>query len=192
VYGIVYTVDNTTEEAFAEFRFVVLKLYAILFDILVKAAGMTKGSPRLFTQDMEEMAIDKLRAISDQLEKAAQNCEANLTQQLDYESARLLRETPHFRERDVPGLSRKEHAQDEDEGVEGEDERLNRLNWISDLDSTKIQESLRTRRTPETCDWLLQRSNFVSWETSDSNAIFWLEGSCKSASPPPPSHLTIQ
>lgn len=183
-----YTVDNTTEEAFAELRFAVLKLYTILFEVSVRVTGMTKMNSHLFSKDMEAMIIEKLRAISDLLERAAQQCEANLTQQLDYESARLLRETPHFRERDVPILNQKKPVEDRE--VEDEEERLALLDWVSDLDYSEIQEKFRTSRAPETCEWLLQRSNFVSWETSDSNAIFWLEGSCKSALAGP--HLTLQ
>lgn len=187
IYGLVYTIDNTAEEAIAELRFVVLRLYTTLLEVLAQVvSGIHDWGPALFTHDMEMATMGKLRVLSNELEKAAQNCEKNLTRQLDQEFVTLLRETPHFCEEDVPALSpaKNDEGDNQDED-ENEDERLARLDWISDLEYHGFQERLRAARTPGTCEWLLEHNSFASWVMSDENAIFLLEGSCK---PAPPLH----
>ena len=191
VYGLVYTTDNTAEEALAGLRFVIVKLYATSLEMLVRLGELTEEVPEFRIQAEEMRAIGTFRTLSEQLEKAARNCGSKMTQTIDPESTRLLRVTPQFREGDVSALSQNKDNEGRDDKVgdeegrddeaEDEENRLARLDWISDLAYDEHHWRVREGRMPGICEWLMQHSDFGSWETIDVHSVLWLEGSCKLA-----------
>lgn len=66
------------------------------------------------------------------------------------------------------------------EGMEKEG-RIALLEWISSVPFGDHHGNVKEGRTPGTGEWLLQDSNFCSWEEASSSGIFWLQGSRKSS-----------
>ncbi|GAQ39380.1 Pfs, NACHT and Ankyrin domain protein [Aspergillus niger] len=62
------------------------------------------------------------------------------------------------------------------EGMEKEG-RIALLEWISSVPFGDHHGNVKEGRTPGTGEWLLQDSNFCSWEEASSSGIFWLQGS---------------
>ncbi|RAK82850.1 hypothetical protein BO79DRAFT_260794 [Aspergillus costaricaensis CBS 115574] len=62
------------------------------------------------------------------------------------------------------------------EGMEKEG-RIALLEWISSVPFGDHHGNVKEGRTPGTGEWLLQDSDFCSWEEASSSGIFWLQGS---------------
>ncbi|GIJ81561.1 hypothetical protein Asppvi_000060 [Aspergillus pseudoviridinutans] len=69
-----------------------------------------------------------------------------------------------------------------DEGVHhllkhvSESERIELLEWISPIPYGKHHDNVKEKRTPGTGEWLLHHTDFRSWESTKSSALFWLQG----------------
>lgn len=57
-----------------------------------------------------------------------------------------------------------------------EDERLEMLNWLSDVPTMSHHEYQQSLRHAGTGGWLLDKDSFRNWEDSDSSALLWLNG----------------
>lgn len=51
------------------------------------------------------------------------------------------------------------------------------LDWISDMDFLSLHKVAQKKRTPETCEWLLQHAEFRTWNDVSASSILCIEGS---------------
>ncbi|GAB1321063.1 hypothetical protein MFIFM68171_11273 [Madurella fahalii] len=186
LFGLAYTLENTSEEVFAALRFALLNLYGALLELLVivktknpepkeKEIARAIAKPK-----MTAGFIAKLYALIDQLELEVESCKRGRIAEVDPEVLQLLEDMPPVwldaTAQDNPLLGTgEEQSESEDDDEEGWD--LMDLEWMSSHPYDKVHEGLRQKRTPDTCKWLLNREDFSSWVNSDRSAIFWLRGS---------------
>lgn len=57
-----------------------------------------------------------------------------------------------------------------------EEDRVEILRWVSTVAVEDIHEDLRRRRTHGTCAWILRRSEFLQWKTSQGPLMLWVHG----------------
>jgi hypothetical protein len=55
-----------------------------------------------------------------------------------------------------------------------ERESLWLLDWMSKVLYMMHHGSIREKRTPKTCDWLLQHPKYGEWQTSPEPSVAWL------------------
>lgn len=60
-----------------------------------------------------------------------------------------------------------------------EKDHIEILEWISPVPYGKHHETVKSARTEGTGEWLLSHMKFREWESNDSSAILWLQGSGK-------------
>lgn len=60
-----------------------------------------------------------------------------------------------------------------------EKDHIKILEWISHTPYGKHHETVKSARTDGTGEWLLSHMKFREWESKDSSAILWLQGSGK-------------
>ncbi|ERT02395.1 hypothetical protein HMPREF1624_00693 [Sporothrix schenckii ATCC 58251] len=58
-----------------------------------------------------------------------------------------------------------------------DDERNRILDWMSPIQYGEHHDTVRDKRTPDTCEWLIQRETFRQWEDKNTALIMWLSGS---------------
>ena len=118
--------------------------------------------------------IRELHGRVEQLDSEAQACKQSKLGDADSHVLRILEDVPHI----LPDVNSEEELSESDE--DSDDWNLTDLRWISSpLPLGEIHTSLRGRRVSGTCEWLLSREDFGSWETSGVSAVFSLTGSCK-------------
>ena len=98
-----------------------------------------------------------------------QNCERARSKEIDEESKRLLEklQEPILRT-DQNVFLLLEKVKDE--------ERLEVLDWISNVLYGLNHQTVREERTPETCDWLLSHSRYKEWQDTSASITLWLWG----------------
>lgn len=125
----------------------------------------------------------KLRVLVDRLESEVELCRRTRIADIDPQVFRLLEDTHQIISDEAAEQKSLLEGTEEDSEIEDDDDRENwvslDLDWVSSLPHAKIHASLSQRRAPGTCEWLLNREDFSSWENSDRSAIFWLRAPCK-------------
>ncbi|KAA8896254.1 hypothetical protein FN846DRAFT_921746 [Sphaerosporella brunnea] len=58
-----------------------------------------------------------------------------------------------------------------------DDERMKLLLWLSQVPYADLHENERSRRSANTCDWLLRKERFIQWRDSPRSSLLWLHGS---------------
>lgn len=65
-----------------------------------------------------------------------------------------------------------------------EHQRMEVLQWLSTVTYLDLYNSGCQRRAANTCEWLLEREEFLSWKTSQMSSILWVHGKGMHLLPP--------
>lgn len=175
VYELVYTQDNTPEDALQILQSALVELYKASLELLANATHLfSKNTAKrtihaILNPDETSDILSTLAERETDLGYDAQACESRSRAAVDVRLTELLRGL------DAP-LTRV------DQGVcallerVNEKERLEILEWISAIPYGKHHNGVKEARTPDTCEWLLRHEKFREWEDTSSSVILWLRG----------------
>lgn len=178
VYELVYTPENTPEDALQILQAALVKLYKALLELLA-------NSSKLFSENTAKRTVyailnpNKTSGIlstvaerETDLGRDVQACESRRSSAINNRLVKMLHglNAPLTRvDKGVCALL--EHVD--------ENERLEILEWISAIPYGKHHNAVKESRTFHTCEWLLQHERFREWEDTSSSAVLWLQGSRK-------------
>lgn len=172
VYEQVYLTGDSCNAAIQNLQDALVDLYKLLMELLAHAfTRLTEGQGKQFLRALISggEGAKLLSALAEQERKvsmAAQGCGAVASQ----EHQRLLKNLDEPL-RSVEGTVKKLLAKIEDGTLE------QALEYISNIPVGEHQQEKREKRTPTTCEWLLNHSSFVEWEESSCFSTLWLQGS---------------
>jgi hypothetical protein len=162
--------DNL-RHAMVELYMAILQLIALCHRLFVKNTAKRAAHALLNPGDVSAL-IEKCEEREMQVEYGAHNCERTRSQKADATSRRLLDilQEPILRT---------------DEGVSsllekmGERERLEILDWTSKVLYGSNHQTVKDKRTLDTCEWVLRHSYYREWQDTSASIILWLCGTGK-------------
>ncbi|KAK5655319.1 hypothetical protein OQA88_5886 [Cercophora sp. LCS_1] len=184
IYGQAYTINASSEDAFAALRFSIQDLYANILELLAQMATQTtENEARKLSREIRHPSlatgvVQKLRVILIKLEADVIKCKRAQTGVFDEYTRRQLDNTPlltlHFQPShfSVPPTD----ADTTNDNTENENRDNELLDWLSSLPYRRYHQKIRKARVANTCDWLIEHDAFKRW-TGDNRSILWLYGS---------------
>ncbi|KAH6983522.1 hypothetical protein BKA56DRAFT_549075 [Ilyonectria sp. MPI-CAGE-AT-0026] len=130
----------------------------------------TKGATALFKLEPMKHCVDGLLEGENQLLRAGDDCGryCELSSRANMEELlKLAAEFHGFMQDQVASILTQM----------GEKDHIEILEWISRVPYGKHHETVKSARTDGTGEWLLNHMKFSEWESKDSSAILWLQGS---------------
>ncbi|KAE8444754.1 hypothetical protein EG329_014314 [Mollisiaceae sp. DMI_Dod_QoI] len=122
----------------------------------------------IFNRDVSER-LQECEKLEVQVEREAQNCERTRSQKADTETKELL---DILRE---PMLRTDARVFDLLEQTQ-ENECLGILDWISKVLYGSNHQTVKDKRTMNTCEWLLNHNRYQEWQDASASVILWLRG----------------
>ncbi|KAF4635686.1 hypothetical protein G7Y89_g2417 [Cudoniella acicularis] len=175
IYERLYPPGTIPEHVMKCLEEALVQLYSVMFQIiaLCHRRFAENTSKRAFhailNPDEVSTLLDKCERLEVRVEHEAQNCERTRSQEVDAVTRRLLEflEKPILRidERVLSFLEKM-----------GDRERLEILDWTSNVFYGTHHETVKNKRTLDTCEWLLSHSRFQEWQEPSLSIIFWLRG----------------
>ena len=182
IYEVLYRPETTPGQVLHNLHAALVVFYAAILRLIALAH-------RLFAKNTATRAIHALinpgevsdflaefQGLETQVELAAQNCERMRSQEVDANlqisicSLQKVLET--FQK---PILRTDERVSSFLEKVD-QRERLEILEWISNVQHGMNHETVKEKRTKSTCEWLLRRKRYLEWQDTSSSTILWLHG----------------
>ena len=175
IHERLYQPGTISEDVLARFDQALVRLYgamlrmiALCHRLLAKNTAKRAMHAIFNPGDICEL-LDQCEKLEVQVEFEVQNCERARSKETDEESKRLLEklQEPILRT-DQNVFLLLEKVKDE--------ERLEVLDWISNVLYGLNHQTVREERTPETCDWLLSHSRYKEWQDTSASITLWLWG----------------
>ncbi|PMD29095.1 hypothetical protein L207DRAFT_642687, partial [Hyaloscypha variabilis F] len=175
IYERLYLPGVIADDAVANLHDVLIQLYAEALRILALCHRMfVKNTAKravhaIFQPGHVSELLDKCEKLEMQVEYEAHNCERARSQDADEKSKRLLEilKEPILRT-DQNVLSLLEKVD--------EKERLDMLDWTSKVLYGLNHQTVKEKRTTNTCEWLLDHSQYQEWQDTSASMILWLCG----------------
>ena len=159
---------NNLNDAMVELYAMMLRMMSLCHRLLDKKfPGRILHA--LFKPDDISVFIKKCKDLEEEVEHEAHNCERTRSQEADAESIRLLNilQAPILRtdERVFRLLERTKSR-----------ECIEILDWMSGVLYGDNHETVKEKRTAETCQWLLNHGRYQEWHDTSASIILWLCG----------------
>jgi len=159
---------NNLHDALAELYVIILRMMSLCHRLLTKNTTKRAVHALFNPNDISEF-IKKCKDLEEKTEHEAHNCERTRSQEVDAESMRLLMilQAPILQtdERVFKLLERTEDR-----------ECLEILDWVSGVLYGKNHETVKEKRTADTCQWLLNDVRYKEWQDTSASIILWLCG----------------
>ena len=172
VYELAYTGDNTSPHTLENIRSALVNVYTTSLKLIADSNNLyaKNTAARTFyailhpgeTKDL----ISELSELETTLNHEVQACGSVLSAEMLEEVRRLDAPLTRIDERVSTLLDRIDDK-----------EQLDVLDWISEIPFKNHHDTVTEDRTPNTCEWLLQREQFREWEDGSSSVVLWLQGS---------------
>jgi len=162
--NVVANLHNALIQLYAE----TLRMLALCHRMFVKNTAK-RAVHAIFQPGHVSELLEKCEKLEMQVEYEAHNCERARSQDADEKSKRLLEilKEPILRT-DQNVLSLLEKVD--------EKERLDMLDWTSGVLYGLNHQTVKEKRTTNTCEWLLDHSQYQEWQDTSASMILWLCG----------------
>jgi hypothetical protein len=175
IYEMLYNSGTTPEQVLHNLYEALIKLYATMLQLMALAHRLhtkhtvTRAMHALTNPSELSDLLAKCHDLEIRAEIEAQNCERVCNQQVDTKTHELLESLwkPILRT-DKAVSSFMERLDDR--------ERLEILDWMSNVPFGKHHDTVTEKRTKNTCEWLLNHSRYQEWHDTSSSTILWLHG----------------
>lgn len=178
IYETLYIPGKTPEMALQNLHKALVKLYATMLQIIALAHRLhakhtvTRALHAFTNLGKLSDLLAKCHDLETRLEIEAQNCERVCNQQVDTKTNELL-------ESMLKPILRTDNAVSSFLEQVNDKERLEILQWISDVPFGKHHATVKDKRTQDTCEWILNHNLYREWYDTSSSAILWLHGTRK-------------
>jgi ankyrin repeat domain-containing protein 50 len=175
IYESLYNSRTTPERVLQPLHAALLELYAIILQLialshqLLAKSTVTRALNAIINPGQLSDLLEKCQNLEMRVEVEAHNCERMCIQQIDIKIQNLLESFQ------VPILRIDQTVSSFLEKVD-ERERLETLEWISNVRYGVYHATVKEQRTRGTCEWLLEHSQFQEWRDTSSSVILWLHG----------------
>jgi hypothetical protein len=175
VYESLYRSVMIPEEPLGNFHAALIELYASILRLIALNCRLfdkntsTRALHAVFNPGEISDYLAKCEKPEMQVEFEAQNCERMRSQEADAKVQELLESlrTPILRiDEKVSSLLE----------VVDYMERLNILDWVSNVLYGTHHDTVSQQRTEDTCEWILRHKRYVEWQDTSSSEALWLRG----------------
>ena len=185
LYHRMFSLRNTSEQAFAGLLVALQNLYGGMLELLARV-----GSHNSAARDSELFRaisnpgraigiVGKLHELVSQLEDAILVCEQSRTSPADEDVRRLLEDTPHIRLNTLSSDGGHDGNTEDRVSAFDYDRDMQLIDWLSDVPYERHHREIRKGRVNNTCEWLLQQPEFKDWAERQMSGTLWLRGSCE-------------
>jgi ankyrin repeat domain-containing protein 50 len=182
IYEILYGSGTTPGQVLHNLHAALVTLYATILRLMALAHRLfakktvTRAIHALINPGEVSDFLAKCQGLEARVEIEAQNCERMRSQEVDanlqnsiYSLQKLLESLRK------PILRTDERVSSFLEKVD-QRERLEILEWISNVRHGMNHDTVRENRTQSTCEWLLKHKRYLEWQDTSSSIILWLQG----------------
>jgi ankyrin repeat domain-containing protein 50 len=153
----------------------ILRLIALANRLFVKNTA-TRAIHALINPGEVSDFLAKCQDLETRVEIEAQNCERMRSQEVDANLQTSIGSLQKLLEDlQKPILRTDERVSTFLEKVD-QRERLEILEWVSDVQYGMHHETVKEQRTQSTCEWLLRHKRYLEWQDTSSSIILWLHG----------------
>lgn len=162
---------NNLCDAMVTLHTAMLHIMSLSHRLLVKNTAK-RAAHALFNPDELSGVLENCEKLEAQVEREAHNCERARSQEADAESRKLLAilQAPILRCDDRVSTLLE---------IATEQERLEILDWISNVLYGANHRTVSDKRTKDTCKWLLHHVRYREWQDTSASTILWLCGNRK-------------
>jgi hypothetical protein len=182
IYEILYGAGTTLGQVLHNLYAALVELYAVMLRLMALAYRLfakntaARTIHALFNPSEVSDFLAKCQALETRVEIEAQNCERARSQGVDAN----IQSTISSLQKQLESLQKPIFRIDErvSSFLEKVDqrERLEILEWISNIPHGMNHETVRENRTKSTCEWLLRHRRYLEWQDTSSSIILWLHG----------------
>ena len=183
IFEMIYTPENTRDDVRQTLHAELQSIYKSALELIAYTQEqLSRGTAKRIVEavvnpENADGFLNDLESRHIKLISAAQLCESSRSAEADN---RLLRAMHAIHE---PLARFEERCEGYFSEMEN-DRMINFLKAISSIPYTTHHQEYQEKRTPGTCNWLLEDDVFREWENSSSPGVFWLWGT-RSSSPTP-------
>ena len=182
IYEILYGPGTTPGQVLHNLHAALVVLYAAILRLIALAHQLfakntiTRVIHALINPGKISDFLAKFQDLETRVEIEAQNCERMRSQEVDMTLQISLCSLQKVLESlQKPVLRTDERVSCFLEKVD-QRERLEILEWISNVQHGKNHETVKEKRTQSTCEWLLKHEHYLEWQDTSSSIILWLHG----------------
>lgn len=182
IYEILYGPRTTPGQVLHNLHAALVVLYAAILRLIALAHRLfaknttTRVIHALINPSKISDFLAKFQDLETRVEIEAQNCERMRSQEVDMTLQISLCSLQKVLESlQKPVLRTDERVSCFLEKVD-QRERLEILEWISNVQHGKNHETVKEKRTQSTCEWLLKHEHYLEWQDTSSSIILWLHG----------------
>ena len=181
IYETLYGSGMTPEQALKTLHEELVLLYTAILRLIALAHRLyvkntaTRVIHALLNPSEVSDFLATCQSLEMQVEIAAQNCERMRSREVDTNLHALQNLLGSFQR---PVLRIDERVLLVLEKID-QRERLELLEWISNVRYEMNHSTVKEGRTPSTCEWLLKDRRYSEWQDTSSSVILWLRGARK-------------
>jgi hypothetical protein len=182
IYELLYRPGTTPGQLLHNLHAALVVLYAAILRLMALAHRLfakntaTRAVHALINPGEVSDFLAKCQGLETRVEIEAQNCERMRSQEVDANLQISICSLQKLLESlQKPILRTDERVSSFLEKVDRR-ERLEILEWISNIRYGTNHETVKDNRTQSTCEWLLSHKRYLEWQDTSSSIILWLHG----------------
>ena len=182
IYETLYGPGTTPGQVLHNLHAALVVLYAAILQLIALAHRLftknttTRTIHALINPGQVTNFLAKCKDLETRVEIEAQNCERMRSKEVDSNLQISICSLQKVLESlQKPILRTDERVSSFLEKVD-QRERLEILDWISNVRYGMNHETVKENRTQSTCEWLLKHKRYLEWQDTSSSIILWLHG----------------